>query len=175
MPWEYLNTDPFKTRYAIAAHAMRDCSNIIELGGFKTPISDFHSFANTLVIDPKLDKEENFEKYSATHRWLKLKFQDVDRNIVEKFAFHKYGILILGIELMMPEKSWQYLYSLINHSWVTVLGTANDHIHSVNQYKKIKTNVKKEISYQINLDLSQNRFPHSEAPPKTSRSIYVLK
>lgn len=46
--------DSFKSRYVLAAHHLRGCRHIVEVGGYRTPISSFlngHHLSVT-TIDP---------------------------------------------------------------------------------------------------------------------------
>ena len=59
MNWPYLELEPFKIRSVLAAHFLKDCSEIVELGGYKTPISDFVTGKKVTVLD-KLLEEKHF-------------------------------------------------------------------------------------------------------------------
>lgn len=46
--------DAFKSRYVIAAHHLRGCRHIVEIGGYRTPITHFltSQHASVTVLDP---------------------------------------------------------------------------------------------------------------------------
>ena len=59
----YLLTEGAMSRYVLAAHYVRDCQSVIEIGGFKTPITRFLTRVpeQVLVVDPLIPP------YTATH------------------------------------------------------------------------------------------------------------
>eukprot|EP00961_Rhodomonas_salina_P040459 543370-Rhodomonas_salina.2 len=46
--------DAFKSRYVLAAHHLRSCRNIVEVGGYRTPITKFltSNHESVTVVDP---------------------------------------------------------------------------------------------------------------------------
>lgn len=165
--WKYLWSEAFKSRSVLAAYFVRNCKHIVEIGGYKTPISSFLSpDKKVLVLDPRTDP---YSSENINH--IQIGFEQWN-DIVDE----PYGVVILGIELHMDELAWQKLYKLIEGSEVAVIEVPIEHIHSVNQFNKILQNVSKRVSTKILLDLSDNNFGDLEnsAPPKTLRQINVL-
>lgn len=167
MNWPYLATEPFKLRYVVSAHLLQDCPEIIEIGGYKTPITGFlHSPKRITVLDPNVEPYQN-EYVSHLAIW----FQDW-----QAWPEDKYGVLILGLELHMGEEAWARLYQLIDGSQTTVIETAMDHIHSTNQFAQICSRVKKKVALTVLFDLSDNDFSSVGGTPKNSRrKLYVLQ
>lgn len=165
--WKYLWSEPFKARSILAAHFVRDCKTVIELGGYKTPMTAFlPSDKKVIVIDPRTDllKSEN-------HQHLQIGFENWTGNPDKPF-----GVVILGIELHLPEEAWQKLFQLIEESEITVIEVPIEHCHSVDQFSRICSNTTKKVSCRILLDLSDNDFGdmNGSAPPKCLRQINVL-
>lgn len=86
-------------RHAIAAHFLRDCEHIVEIGGYKLPITGFltHQPKSVLSVDPKMDPLECDELNGAACRV---------RHIAQKFQQlefgpepYSYGLVILGYSL----------------------------------------------------------------------------
>lgn len=86
-------------RQALAAHFLRDCEHIVELGGYKKPITDFltHHPKSVLSVDPKMAALERDELNGAPCRvrHLAVKFQQVDFDLEPG----TYGLVILGYSL----------------------------------------------------------------------------
>lgn len=165
--WKYLWSEPFKSRSVLAAYFVRNCNTVIEIGGYKTPISSFlPSNKKCIVLDPRT---ESFESENVKH--LQINFEDWN-DVPEQ----PFGLVILGIELHMQEDGWQKLFALIEKSEITVIEVPIEHIHSVNQFNRILENTSKKVDSKILLDLSGNNFGdlQGSAPPKTLRQINVL-
>ena len=165
--WKYLYSEAFKTRYVLASYFVKDYPLVIELGGYKTPISGFLEKTKSIVIDPRT---EPLKTEFTTH--IKDYFQNVNLDIKEDYA-----VVILGIELQMSVEQWKKVYSLLNNSKITVIEVPIEHIHSRNQLKMILDNTNLKIDLTIAMDLSNNNFGDmsDSAPPKCKRTIYTLK
>ncbi len=86
-------------RHALAAHFLRGCEHIVEIGGYKLPITGFltHHPKSVLSVDPKMKPLEEAELKGAPCRvrHLAQKFQQVSFDL-EPFS---YGLVILGYSL----------------------------------------------------------------------------
>lgn len=165
--WKYLWSEAFKSRSVLAAYFLRDCSTIIELGGYKTPISQFVSKdKKVIVIDPRTDP---IDLDNTKH--LQISFESWHGELEQP-----YGVVILGIELHMQNEGWHKLFNLIENSEIAVIEVPIEHCHSVDQFNIILQNTNKKITSKILLDLSGNDFGNLDgsAPPKTLRQINVL-
>lgn len=165
--WKYLWSEPFKCRSVLAAHFVKDCKTVVEIGGYKTPISDFVAKdKKVIVLDPRTD---SFTKGNVKH--LQMGFEKW-----QEWPDKPFGVVILGIELHLPEESWQKLFKLIEQSEVTVIEVPIEHCHSVDQFNRICKNTTKKLSCRLLLDLSGNDFGDlkNSAPPKVLRQINVL-
>lgn len=166
--WNYLITEPFRIRYAVAAYLLRSCDEIIEIGGYKTPMSDFVQNKRVTVIDPLVTPKTT--EYATN---LAIPFQ----NWRGKPSAKNYGVALLGLELHMPDYTWPKLFDLINKSQKTVIEVSNFEFCQ-KQFKMITQNVSKKISIIIDLDLSENDFSQigkDSYPPRCKRKIFVLE
>jgi len=174
--WKYLETKPFQSRYAIAAWLLKDCKQILEIGGYRTPVTDFlyGDHEQITVADPKM------EEYHATeHRGKPCKVDHYSSRYPVDIELRpgEYGLLVLGLELHLSDREWADFYYLVQRSQLAVFGVVPDHIHSVNQFDGILRNSGKSIDTTIRLDLSDNNFEAltDSAPPKCKRFIYLLR
>lgn len=168
--WAYLETEAFQSRYATAAFLLRDCTEIVEIGGYKTPISGWtapHQFVT--VIDPLTPPHT---KGLAKH--LPISFQDWDKNLQ---APENFGLLILGMDLQgFSENDWNTLYTLIDRAQRVVIGFPTSWKPSKKQFQKILEHTGKKIALQMQFDFSNNDFSQlkNSWPPRTIRALYVL-
>jgi hypothetical protein len=171
-PWPYLNTEVFKTRSVIAAYILRDCLEIIEIGGYKTPLSDFIPNKKITVIDPKV-----IPKQTSLVQCLAISFKDWIGNATEQ----KYGVCILGLRLLdMNDQAWKKLYALINNAYRVVIEVPITYPPSTQQWNQMLPHINKKIIMQILLDLDNNNFKYvmpthpNYHPDYCKRLIYVL-
>jgi len=86
-------------RHALAAHFLRECPHIVEIGGYKTPITLFLTHAPETVtsIDPKIEpfSADQLNGRPCRVRHLAQKFQEVDIDLTPL----SYGLVILGYSL----------------------------------------------------------------------------
>jgi len=166
--WAYLWSEPFRLRNVLAAYFLRDCREIIDIGGYKSPISDFvDSGVKVTVIDPRAEqrREGNIEH-------LPIRFQDW-----EGIPGPEYGLVILGMELCMGATDWDRVYRLVDGSKTTVIGIAAGHMPSVNQMLALQEHVSKPVKMSMQLDLTGNDFGNltDSAPPYCLRRLTVFE
>ena len=159
MTWKYLYSEPFKTRYVLSAYFLKECEEIIEIGGFKTPITDFVGGKKTIVVDPLIEPI-----HTETSQHLAI-------------TFDNYGVLMLGLDVIMPEEGWTKLYKLISGSSITVLETPLDYAPSLVQLNSILRNTNKKTKISFMLDLTGNNFGDmtDSYPPFCRRQMHVLQ
>ena len=76
--WWYLSTPPYKMRYVLAAKllAALGCKHVLEIGGFKTPISEFldgTSVLTSTTVDPLVEPYQSDQIGSRTGQVLHLR------------------------------------------------------------------------------------------------------
>ena len=91
--WSYLETESLKTRYAVAAFLLEGCATIVEVGGYKTPLSGFIPALDTqiVVIDPLVDETPDTSDGRVRH--LAYDFDDYDYS---EWADTEYSVAFLG-------------------------------------------------------------------------------
>ncbi|MFZ0566286.1 MAG: hypothetical protein WAM28_08900 [Chlamydiales bacterium] len=164
--WPYLTSEALKTRYAITAYLLRDSDTIVEIGGYKTPISDFVTDKTVIVIDPKMKAKNNSQVFH-----LPIKFQDWEE---EQLKNSDYAVVILGLDLHMDNDAWQKLFKLINASRKTVIEFSTSYKPARKQFQYICENINKKPTLTMKLDLSNtdsSKYP--EYYP--FREIYCLE
>ncbi len=85
-------------RQVLAAHAVRDCAHIVEIGGAGLPITGFltHRPASVTVVDPKIPAfaAETLNGFACHVRHLAAKLQEVELSPMAPF-----GLVLLGLSL----------------------------------------------------------------------------
>jgi len=113
----YLDTEPFQCRQVLAAHFLRPCSTILEIGGFVSPVSDFlvHQPERMIIIDPRITAGSDPLLRGRPCRFerIRSRFQDCTLAL----APQSYGCAILGYSLKDmgtdPEQTaWSRLQTL---------------------------------------------------------------
>ena len=111
-------------RQVLAAHFVRDCPHIIEIGGHIRPITPYltHTPLSVLSVDPKTEPYEARELngHPCRVRHVNRKFQDVDYG----YAPHSYGLVLLGYSLKpfgRREPLGELFFSLIDNARIVVI------------------------------------------------------
>ena len=169
--WKYLESPAFVTRYVLAAHFVRPCRAVVEIGGAKTPINQFLEGDHDciLVIDPLISERHQNTWHgrpcSLTH--LRARFQDVAWTIPPKADF---GLVMLGLEFQgLLQEHWQTLFQLINRARTTVIEFPLSWEPSREQFQYICAHTHTEIVFHAKLDLNGNDFGDLENswPPRS--------
>ena len=86
-------------RQVLAAHFVRDCPHIVEIGGHLRPVTDYltHAPLSVLSVDPKTPPLEADELNGrpCRVRHISAKFQEVEYD----YAPGSYGLVLLGYSL----------------------------------------------------------------------------
>ena len=111
-------------RQVLAAHFVRDCPHIVEIGGHLRPVTDYltHAPLSVLSVDPKTPPLEADELHGrpCRVRHVSAKFQEVAYN----YAPGSYGLVLLGYSLKAfgsREPLGQLLFGLIDNARTVVL------------------------------------------------------
>ncbi len=127
-------------RHALAAHFLRHCEHIVELGGHKEPITPFlmHEPKSVLSMDPKMDplEAELLHGKPCRIRHVASKFQVVDFDL-EPFT---YGFLILGYSVKghgeeRPDS--ELLFQLVDNAKCVVIDHVIDFERSETQLPNV--------------------------------------
>ena len=85
-------------RQVLAAHFVRDCPHIVEIGGHLRPVTDYltHAPLSVLSVDPKTrPRGRRAARQPCRVRHVARKFQEVDYD----YAPRSYGLVLLGYSL----------------------------------------------------------------------------
>jgi hypothetical protein len=111
-------------RQVLAAHFVRHCPHVVEIGGHIRPITPYltHRPLSVLSVDPKTDpyQSDTLHGFPCDVRHLDRKFQDV------KFEYSpgSYGLVLLGYSLKpfgQRDSLGELLFSLIDNANIVVL------------------------------------------------------
>lgn len=177
--WKYLESRAFATRYVLAAHFVRQCRSVIEIGGAKTPIDQFLTGEHDaiLVIDPLISErhQRTWQGRACAVSHVRARFQDLAWTIPPGAD---YGLVMLGLEFQgLAPEHWETLVQLINRARVTVIEVPRSWAPSAAQFEMIRAQTSTRVTFQAKLDLDGNDFGNLENswPPRVDRTIYVLE
>lgn len=172
-PWEtpdtrsypdmnYLLTEGAMSRYVLAAHYVRDCQSVIEIGGFKTPITRFLTRVpeQVLVVDPLI------QPYTATH--LNGQPCQVEHRAAafQSESFHvragTYGMVLLGASMKhfsdepkQRRREWDKLIGLLHNARVAVLEFALEWGLGRSNVEGLVDGADMDLRVQLDIDLSR--------------------
>lgn len=111
-------------RQVLAAHFLRDCDHIVEIGGHNRPILSFltHTPSSVMSVDPKTVAYESFElNGKPCHvRHIPRKFQEVEFDCEPG----TYGLVMLGYSLKpfgARDPLGEILFSLIDNAKTVIV------------------------------------------------------
>jgi hypothetical protein len=189
-PWELVDRDSYpdmnylmcegaRTRYLIAAHHLRDCDTVVEIGGFKTPITGFLTRVpeRVLVVDPLI------RGYSGTSlrgepcrlEHVASTFQDYHFDLEP----HRYGFVMLGLSLKhfsahqpTSEREWRKLRGLLQDASVAVIEWSVAWPLGRDLGERLLAELKAETVVDLELDLGRSPGMDTE---RHRRRVLVLK
>lgn len=159
----HLLTPAALSRYVLAAHYVRDCEHVVEIGGRFTPITEYLTKTpkSVLVLDPKMptDSSNSLLGQSCEIRHVKAKFQDWEFELFGK----NYALVVLGCSIKhfsendaQREHEWHKLIDLINNAAITVLEYATDWRNGSDNLAVIRERINARKVLQIDMDISSN-------------------
>jgi hypothetical protein len=161
-------------RQVLAAHFVRDCPHIVEIGGHIRPVTDFltHQPQSVLSVDPKTPayEAEALHGHPCKVRHVPKKFQEVDYD----YAPRSYGLVLLGYSLKpfgSREPLGQLLFSLIDNARVVVIEYPPQLERATSQVPSIVSRPSLTVHCSFELDLHDAAIASS---PFTRRQFYVL-
>lgn len=161
-------------RQVMAAHFLRDCAHVIEIGGHVRPITSYltHAPLSVLSIDPKTPafEAEQLNGHPCRVRHIPRKFQEIDYD----YAPRSYGLVLLGYSLKpfgRSEPLGRLFYSLIDNARVVVLDYAPELERASSQVPAIlgRPNVRVHCRFEFVLDDEE-----IAGSPFAKRLFYVL-
>ena len=120
----HLSGQAAAVRQVLAAHFVRQCPHVIEIGGHIRPVTPYltHHPESVLVVDPKTDpfEAEDLDGHPCRVRHMARKFQEVSYG----YAPRSYGLVMLGYSLKpfgTQEPVGELLFTLIDKAKVAVI------------------------------------------------------
>jgi hypothetical protein len=156
--WGYLDTEPLRTRYALAAHFVRLCPHIVEIGGYRgNVITAFlrgqHESVTVFSLDEEFEPLERTELNGAPCRVRHLREYFQSRPDLTSALERTLGLVVLGLEI---HGELQPLLDLIRSARVCILEAALDHSPGIASLEGILSAVHTRTICHIDLDLSAN-------------------
>jgi hypothetical protein len=159
---DYLESEAAQSRCVIAAHVMRHCPHVLEIGGFTTPISLFLTghHESVTVIDPLMRAyaSDHLNGYPCQVRHVPKSFQQASFDIEGEYGFVMLGASLkhFSEDLLQKEQEWEMLVNLISGAQVSVIEAAIDWPLGKGALDKLLEIPNIKIRTSIDLDLSAN-------------------
>lgn len=144
-------------RQVLAAHFVRDCPHVIEIGGHLRPITGYltHSPQSVVSVDPKTTAFEAGELngHPCRVRHISRKFQEITYD----YAPRSYGLVLLGYSLKAfgrREPVGELLFSLIDNARTVVIEYSPELDRATSQVPAIigRPTVAVQCSFELVLD-----------------------
>jgi len=161
-------------RQVFAAHFLRDCPHVLEIGGHIRPITSYltHHPLSVTSVDPKTKAYEAEVLHGAPCRvrHIPRKFQEIGYD----YPLGSYGLVLLGYSLKPfgpHDPLGDLLFSLIDHAKVVVIDYALALERGASQVPVIVN--RPSVRVRMTADLRLND-PEIAATPYADRRFYVL-
>jgi len=161
-------------RQVLAAHFVRDCPHIVELGGHIRPVtwSLTHRPLSVLSVDPKTPplEAETLNGHPCKVRHVARKFQE----IAYDYAPRSYGLVLLGYSLKpfgAREPLGELLYRLVDNAKVVVIDYPPALDRSTSQVPSIVARPSMKVFCGFGLDLQDDAIADL---PYRKRQFLVL-
>ena len=161
-------------RQVLAAHFVRGCPHVLEIGGHRRPVTGYltHAPLSVTSIDPKTAEYEADELNGrpCRVRHFARKFQDVELD----FAPRSYGLVLLGYSLKpfgKREPLGKLMFSLLDNASVVVIDYTPEFERAASQVPSILTRptLTSYCSFELKLE-----DPEIAATPYARRRFHVL-
>jgi hypothetical protein len=161
-------------RQVFAAHFLRDCPHILEIGGHIRPVTDYltHHPLSVTSVDPKTAayEAEILNGRPCRVRHIPRKFQEVEYD----YAPGSYGLVLLGYSLKpfgRRDPLGDLLFSLIDTAKVVVIDYAPALERGASQVPHIINRASVRIRTSVDLRLHD---PEIVDTPYADRRLYVI-
>jgi hypothetical protein len=162
-------------RQVLAAHFVRDCPHIVEIGGHLRPVTDYltHAPLSVLSVDPKTPPLEAEELHGrpCKVRHVSRKFQEVEYD----YAPMSYGLVLLGYSLKAfgsREPLGQLLFGLIDNAMTVILEYPPALERASSQVPSILTRPSLEVLCSLDITIDDSEIAGS---PYAHRRFHVLR
>ena len=170
----HLSGPAAEIRQVVAAHFLRNCPHVLEIGGYLQPITSYltHAPQSVLSVDPKTMPYEADELNGrpCRIRHVARKFQE----IAYDYAPRSYGLVLLGYSLKSfgrREPLGQLLFSLIDNASTVVIDYAPELERASSQVPEIVGRPTVQVHCSFELFLVDEAIA---ASPYAKRRFYVL-
>ena len=177
MDWKYLYTEPFLTRHVLAAHFVKNCENVFDVGCGSRPITEFlrGPHKNVICADPLMpDKFVGTQSsYKVANRlvaktatWYRGNAFDVQPDCLDG-----YGSILLGFDPLGKDIYYEVAH-IVEWSEVCVLEGWSEY----EPWKKLKS-ILSEPTLRIKIDLRGSDLGDmsDSFPPRLDRELLVFK
>jgi hypothetical protein len=176
LQWRYLRSEAFSVRNVLAAHFVRDCPTVIEIGGWETPIDRYLTGAHdaVVVVDP-LIRDATRDGHGGTVHHVRARFQDLEWHVSRE---REYGLVILGLDLEgLTAEDESELFGLIDGAKAVVIEFPTSWEPSREQYARMRASTNVEEHVSTALDFGGNDFGDltNSWPPRVERQLRVLR
>jgi hypothetical protein len=162
-------------RQVLAAHFVRDCPHIVEIGGHVRPVTDFltHQPLSVLSVDPKTAPLEAEELHGrpCRVRHIPRKFQEVEYD----YEPGSYGLVLLGYSLKpfgSREPLGELLFGLIDNARTVVLEYPPALERASSQVPEILSRPSLEMVCRLDITIDD---PEIRDTPYARRLFHVLR
>ncbi len=181
--FNYFLTEAAQARYVLAAHYLKGCEHIVEIGGSRTPITKFIDPppASIVVVDPKMAPfhAESLAGRPCRVDHVRTTFQAHDFEL----AGREYGLVILGLSLKhfgeqfgeaadSASPGWRKLIALVRGARTAVIEYALDWELGRREAEAIVAGSGCRTVMRLDLDLGDNE---GEDTPFRRRRFMVLE
>ncbi|KQY15175.1 hypothetical protein [Rhizobium sp. Root482] len=161
-------------RQVFAAHFMRDCPHVLEIGGHIRPITPYltHRPLSVTSIDPKTEAYEadQLNGSPCQVRHIAKKFQEIDY----RYQPGSYGLVLIGYSLKpfgRRDPLGDLLFSLIDNAATIVIEYAPELERAASQVPQILSRPSVAVRGRFDLHLHD---PEIAGTPYAARRFYVL-
>jgi hypothetical protein len=161
-------------RQVFAAHFLRDCPHVLEIGGHIRPVTPYltHHPLSVTSVDPKTEPYEAHELNGRQcHvRHIAAKFQQIDYH----YQPGSYGLVLLGYSLKpfgRKDPLGDLLFTLIDNAKVVIVEYAPELERAASQVPHIVSRPSVRVRGQFDLHLYD---PEIAGTPYAARRFYVL-
>jgi len=162
-------------RQVLAAHFVRDCPHIVEIGGHIRPVTGYltHAPLSVLSVDPKTPPYEAEELHGRTCRvrHVSRKFQEVEYD----YEPYSYGLVLLGYSLKpfgSREPLGQLLFGLIDNARTVILEYPPALERASSQVPSILSRPSLEVVCNFDIAIDD---PEIAGSPYAQRRFHVLR
>jgi hypothetical protein len=162
-------TEAFQSRYLVAAHHLRNCSHVLEVGGCSTPITNYLRGAHesVTVVDPLVEPmlADTLNNRPCVVRHLPVRVEDYPP------TGHENGFVVLG----MPQLPLEPVLNVMRCCDVSVLEFPPAFLPSCLMFNAVLESRYFGVAARIVFDLSHNDVEDLHDSSMAVRHLFVLK